>query len=160
MENNQQKIFKQILDNSTYGVYNKQILDNSTYGVYNKEIAEKITIEGNEIHRRLIKILENINMNQITEMFESLTDIEVKQAIKEIKEDGALGIITSGGMVKVMAENMSNINKLKVSDNLFSAEILLLKQGAFRFIGFVRKTPICCYKYKKTRFNNIVWIRD
>lgn len=73
-------------------------------------------------------------MNTITEMFESLTDIEVKQAIKEIKEDGALGIITSGGMIKVMAENMSAINKLKVSENLFSAEILLLKQGAFRFI--------------------------
>jgi methanogenic corrinoid protein MtbC1 len=73
-------------------------------------------------------------MNPITEMFESLTDIEVKQAIKEIKEDGEEGIVTSGGMVRKMAENMSTINKLKVSDNLFSAEILLLKQGAFRFI--------------------------
>ena len=73
-------------------------------------------------------------MNPVTEMFESLTDIEVKQAIKEIKEDGALGIITSGGMVRRMAENMSTINNLNISNNLFSAEILLLKQGAFRFI--------------------------
>ena len=121
MENNQQKIAK-------------QILDNYIYGVYNKDMDEKITIEAIEIEeRRLIKILENINMNKITEMFESLTDIEVKQAIKEIK-DSAEGIITSSGMIRRMAENMSIINKLKVSDNLFSAEILLLKQGAFRFI--------------------------
>jgi hypothetical protein len=126
MENNQQKI-------------TKQILDNSTYGVYNKEMAEKINIEvikrieAIEIERRLIKILENINMNKITEMFESLTDIEVKQAIKEIK-DNAEGFENSDGYVRKMAENMSTINKLNYLRNLFSAEILLLKQGAFRFI--------------------------
>jgi hypothetical protein len=71
-------------------------------------------------------------MNPITEMFESLTDIEVKQAIKEIKEDGALGVTSD--IVRIMAENMGTINNLSVSSNLFSAEILLLKQGAFRFI--------------------------
>ena len=79
MENNQQKIAKQILDNSTYGVYNKEMAEK-----INIEVIKRI--EAIEIERRLIKILENINMNQITEVFESLTDIEVKQAIKEIKE--------------------------------------------------------------------------
>lgn len=126
MENNQQKIAKQILDNSTYGVYNKEMREK-----INIEAIKRI--EAIEIERRLIKILENINMNKITEMFESLTDIEVKQAIKEIK-DSTEGFENSNGYVRKMAENMSTINNLSVSSNLFSAEILLLKQGAFRFI--------------------------
>jgi len=41
----------------------KQILDNSIYGVYNKEMDEKITIEAIEIRKKLINIFIDNNIN-------------------------------------------------------------------------------------------------
>lgn len=73
--------------------------------------------------------------NPITQMFNNISDEEIRQGIKEIREDSETGIICEGVVRKYaakMAEITSNDN---VGMHLMAAEINILRQGAYRWLN-------------------------
>jgi len=75
-----------------------------------------------------------MNKNKITELFSSISNEELKQAIKEIKEDGEIGIIRFGGVVRKYTELTIKITGDFTSLILFMTEINLLREAAYRWI--------------------------
>lgn len=85
-----------------------------------------------EICDFIISIPEQVN--SIENLFQSLTDAELKQAVKEIYEDNKLGYIRSEGFVRKLAEKSNTISNTSVSTMLFLSEISILRQAAFRWL--------------------------
>lgn len=73
--------------------------------------------------------------NPIVKIFNDISDDELKQAIKEIKEDEIKGIIRIGGVLRKYADITHNsIGVGNMSMHLFLTETNLLKEAAFRWI--------------------------
>lgn len=70
-------------------------------------------------------------MTEIKEIFSSLSDQELRDAINEIKESDKTGLI--GPIVRELALKVSQITNTSVSSELFGAQILVLKEGAYRW---------------------------
>lgn len=72
-------------------------------------------------------------MNEVTKIFTEMTDLELSQAIKEMKEDGPLGIIRMGGVVR---EKCSLVHKTiggNVYEHLMMVQFSILQEAAYRF---------------------------
>lgn len=72
-------------------------------------------------------------LNPIKELFESISDDELKLIIKEIKEDAPTGIIRTNGGIRRYAKKVTDITGNSVSTDLFITEMNLLREAAFRF---------------------------
>lgn len=70
-------------------------------------------------------------MNKIVEYYKNLSDQDLIKAIEEIIESEDKGII--GDLVRYHAKNITEIIGNSSSMDLFSAQISLLKEGAYRF---------------------------
>lgn len=75
-------------------------------------------------------------MNKIKEIFNQMTDEEVLQGIREIKESDETGIIPDGIIRKYAKEVKSETNGMSL--DLLHTMIGILKQGAFRWESEVK----------------------
>lgn len=71
--------------------------------------------------------------NQIAEIFDFMSDEELKNAILEIKESEKEGIIKENGLVRKYAKFVSELTSNTVSIDLFLSQTMLIKQAAFRW---------------------------
>lgn len=71
-------------------------------------------------------------MNRITEIFNSISEIELKNAIIEIKESNDSGIIPVDGYVRKYANLIREISGNDL--NLFASKINLLEEASFRWV--------------------------
>ena len=72
-------------------------------------------------------------MNKIAEIFDFMSDEELKNAILEIKESEKEGIIKEEGLIRKYAKLVSSITGNPISVDLFLSQTMLLKQAAFRW---------------------------
>lgn len=72
-------------------------------------------------------------MNQITKIFNELTDSQLKEAILEMKEDDTFGIIRENGYVRNITKQIVDITNQPLSAQLFITTISLYKEAAYRF---------------------------
>jgi hypothetical protein len=72
-------------------------------------------------------------MNPIKEIFDNIADDELKEIIREIKEDSDLGIIRANGGIRKYANKVVEITGNSVATELFQTELNLVRQAAFRF---------------------------
>ena len=72
-------------------------------------------------------------INPIKELFEAIPDDELKEIIREIKEDSTSGIIRTNGGLRKYANKVVEITGNSVSTELFLTEVNLVRQAAFRF---------------------------
>ncbi len=73
--------------------------------------------------------------NEITKIFSSLSNDELRQAILEMKEDEPLGIIRTDGWVRKITKQICDItNESEVATYLFLTQNNLFREAAFRFI--------------------------
>ena len=70
---------------------------------------------------------------EIKELFEGISDDELKQAIQEIKEDGETGFIREG-VVREYAKLCSDIIGISTYTDLLMTEMCLLREAAYRWI--------------------------
>jgi hypothetical protein len=71
-------------------------------------------------------------INEVTKVFTEMTDLELAQAIREMKEDGPLGIIREG----VVRERCRMVNQIvggNVYDQLMMTQFSILQEAAYRF---------------------------
>jgi len=66
-------------------------------------------------------------------IYSNLSDNEIIQAVNEIKEDEPQGIIRIGGMVRKLAESISELTGESLSTHLTMAQINLWREAANRF---------------------------
>jgi len=72
-------------------------------------------------------------MNQITQLFENISDEELRQGVLEIQNDSKTGIICDG-VVRKYARLMSEIIGHCYSTDLMTSEINILKMAAYRWV--------------------------
>lgn len=72
-------------------------------------------------------------MNKIAEIFDFISDEELREAILEIKESEKEGIIKEEGLIRKYAKLVSSITGKPISVDLFLSQTMLLKQAAFRW---------------------------
>lgn len=69
--------------------------------------------------------------NEITEIFENISDEELKDLINQIKTSEKDGIITDG--VRNISKTVSQITGNPVSTELFLTQMNLFKEAAYRW---------------------------
>ncbi len=62
-----------------------------------------------------------------------MTDLELSQAIKEMKEDGPQGIIREDGIVRKKCKMVHEITKGNVYEHLMMVQFSILQEAAYRF---------------------------
>ena len=72
-------------------------------------------------------------MNEVTKIFSSMTDLELSQAIKEMKEDEPQGIIRTEGIVREKCRMVSEIVGGNVDAHLMMTQMSILQEAAYRF---------------------------
>jgi predicted transcriptional regulator len=76
----------------------------------------------------IIKI--KIMQNKVTKIFSDMTDSELSQAIKQIKEDTPKGIIRENGIVR---EKCEQVDKIIGGIHLTMVQFSILQEAAYRF---------------------------
>jgi hypothetical protein len=71
--------------------------------------------------------------NPITELFESLTDDEVKGAVNQIREDEPLGIIRTDGYVRQLTKKVGEITGESGIMHLTMVQMSIFREAAYRF---------------------------
>jgi hypothetical protein len=71
--------------------------------------------------------------NDVTKIFTDMTDLELSQAIREMKEDGPQGIIRDEGVVRERSKMVSEITGGNVYEHLFMTQFSILQEAAYRF---------------------------
>jgi hypothetical protein len=71
--------------------------------------------------------------NDVTKIFTDMTDLELSQAIREMKEDGPQGIIRNEGVVRKRSKMVSEITGGNVYEHLFMTQFSILQEAAYRF---------------------------
>jgi hypothetical protein len=84
--------------------------------------------------------------NKIDEIFENISNDELKQGILEIKEDGEKGFIRNG-VVRKYAKITSEIIGKSVSLDLFMTELNLLRQASYRWAKPPKQKCKCVQSY-------------
>ena len=79
------------------------------------------------------------DMNQITKIFSDLTNDELREAINEIKEDEALGLIREHGYVRRISKQVSELTNTPLSTQLFLTHSSLFREASYRFLEHVEK---------------------
>ncbi len=71
-------------------------------------------------------------INEVTKVFTEMTDLELAQAIREMKEDGPLGI----NRERVVRERCRMVNQIvggNVYEQLMMTQFSILQEAAYRF---------------------------
>jgi hypothetical protein len=71
-------------------------------------------------------------INEVTKIFSEMTDMELSQAIREMKEDGPQGIIREG-MVREKCKMVNQIVGGNVYEHLMMTQFSILQEAAYRF---------------------------
>ena len=71
--------------------------------------------------------------NEVTKIFTDMTDLELIQAIREMKEDGPKGIIRERGVVRERCKMVHDIIGGNVYEQLMMVQFSILQEAAYRF---------------------------
>ncbi len=71
--------------------------------------------------------------NEIKKVFTEMTDLELSQAIREMKEDGTKGIIREGGVIREKCKMVNQIVGENVYGHLMMSHFSILQEAAYRF---------------------------
>ena len=72
-------------------------------------------------------------INEVTKIFSDMSDLELSQAIREMKEDGPEGIIRDGGVVREKCKMVQNITGGNTYEHLMLIQFSILQEAAYRF---------------------------
>jgi ribonuclease HI len=81
-------------------------------------------------------------MNKVLQVFEQISDEELRRAIAEIKISENSGIIETNSVVRKYANTISGITGNPPSNELFMTQMSLLRQAAFRWVGDSKPSSI------------------
>ncbi len=73
-------------------------------------------------------------INEVTKIFSEMTDLELVQAIREMKEDSPKGIIREDGVVREICKMVNQIIGGNVCEQLMMTEMSILREAAYRFV--------------------------
>lgn len=71
--------------------------------------------------------------NQVTKIFEDMTDMELVLFVQEMKEDSPQGIIRMDGIVRQKCRMVYDIVGGGVYDHLLMVQLSILQEAAYRF---------------------------
>lgn len=71
--------------------------------------------------------------NEVTKIFSSMTDLELSQSIREMKEDGPQGIIRMEGVVRDKCKMVQNVVGGNTYEHLMMVQFSILQEAAYRF---------------------------
>jgi hypothetical protein len=73
--------------------------------------------------------------NEVTKVFSNMTDLELSQAIREMKEDGLIkeGIIRELGVVRERCKMVQKIVGGNSYEHLTMVQFSILQEAAYRF---------------------------
>ena len=71
--------------------------------------------------------------NTVTKVFSNMTDLELSQAIREMKEDGPQGIIRMEGVIREKCKMVNEIVGGNVYAHLMMTQMSIYKEAAERF---------------------------
>ena len=72
-------------------------------------------------------------INEVTKVFSEMTDLELSQAIREMKEDGPKGIIREDGVLRKRCRMVHEIAGGNVYEHLMMTQFSILQEAAYRF---------------------------
>lgn len=72
-------------------------------------------------------------VNEVTKVFSEMTDLELSQAIREMKEDGPKGIIREDGVLRERCKMVHKIAGGSVYEHLMMTQFSILQEAAYRF---------------------------
>ena len=72
-------------------------------------------------------------INEVTKIFSDMTDLELSQAIREMKEDGSKGIIREKGVVRERCLMVQKITGGNAYEHLMLVQFSILQEAAYRF---------------------------
>lgn len=71
--------------------------------------------------------------NEVTKIFSNMTDLELSQAIREMKEDGPQGIIRMEGVIREKCKMVQNVVGGNTYEHLMMVQFSILQEAAYRF---------------------------
>lgn len=71
--------------------------------------------------------------NEVTKIFSDMTDLELAQAIREMKEDWPKGVIREKGVVRERCLMVRNITGGNAYEFLEMTQFSILREAAYRF---------------------------
>ena len=71
--------------------------------------------------------------NAVTKVFSDMTDLELSQAVREMKEDGPQGIVRSEGIVREKCKMVNEIVGGNVYAQLMMTQMSIYKEASERF---------------------------
>ena len=71
--------------------------------------------------------------NAVTKVFSDMTDLELAQAVREMKEDGPQGFVRTEGIVREKCHRIHEITGGNTYEHLMMVQMSILKEAAFRF---------------------------
>lgn len=72
-------------------------------------------------------------VNEITKIYTDMTDLELSQAIQEMKEDNTKGIIREDGVVRQKCKMVQDIVGGNRYEHLMMVQFAILQEAAYRF---------------------------
>lgn len=72
-------------------------------------------------------------VNEVTRVFSDMTDLEISQAIGQMKEDDPQGIIRQDGVVREKCKMVHEIVGGNVYEQLMMVQFSILQEAAYRF---------------------------
>jgi microcompartment protein CcmK/EutM len=80
--------------------------------------------------------------NQVTKIFEDMTDMELVLFVQEMKEDSPQGIIRENGITRQKCRMVYDIVGGGVNDYLLMVQISILQEAAYRFTPSIDELTI------------------
>ncbi len=71
--------------------------------------------------------------NEVTKILSNMTDLELSQAIREMKEDGPQGIIRMEGVIREKCKMVQNVVGGNTYEHLMMVQFSILQEAAYRF---------------------------
>jgi len=71
--------------------------------------------------------------NEVTKVFSDMTDLELTQAVREMKEDGPQGFVRTEGIVREKCKMVHEIVGDNVYTHLMMTQMSIYKEAAERF---------------------------
>ena len=71
--------------------------------------------------------------NAVTKVFSDMTDLELAQAVREMKEDGPQGFVRTEGVVRERCKMVNDIVGGNVYAHLMMTQMSIYKEAAERF---------------------------
>jgi hypothetical protein len=87
--------------------------------------------------------------NQVTKIFEDMTDMELVLFVQEMKEDSPQGIIRENGITRQKCRMVYDIVGGGVNDYLLMVQISILQEAAYRFTPSIDELTTKYYGTKR-----------